>query len=218
MDGITARSRDDLNLENFSAIWLEVGLPHQKKFLLAGVYREWAHLQNNGEAGVQQGTKLDQEERWRDFLDVWEDALDNSIDVTVVGDINIDLNKVFVEPNNKCKRMAEELRDRIECRGVKQLVKVNTRFRANADPSRLDHIYVTRPELFDHTVSAWGTSDHRLLEIKKRVRGILPQPRRIRKRVFRNFKQADFLQDVKHLRWWPALYGEEDLDKCVEVS
>ena len=217
MDGIIARRREDLELEHFSAIWLEVGLPHQRKFLVAGVYREWAHLQSDNQVGVQQGTKQDQEERWRDFLDVWEDALDTTEDVTVLGDINIDLNKVNVERNHRCRKMADDLRDRIESRGVKQLVLQNTRYSASADPSLLDHIYVSKPELFDHKVTRWGTSDHRVLEVKKHVRGTLPQPRRVRKRVFKNFKQADFIKDIKNLKWWPELYGEEDLDRAVDV-
>ena len=139
------------------------------------------------------------------------------MDVTVVGDINIDLNKVFIEPNHRCKKMAEDLRDRIQSRGVRQLVNESTRYRANAEPSLLDHIYVTKPELVDLKILGWGTSDHRLLELKKHVRGTLPQPRRVRKRVFKNFKQNAFIADVKNIKWWPDLYGEECIDKAVEI-
>ena len=37
-DGITARRRDDLEVEDISSIWMEIGLPHQRKFLICGVY------------------------------------------------------------------------------------------------------------------------------------------------------------------------------------
>ena len=43
-DGLITKRRDDLESEDFSANWLEVGLPHRKKFLLCGVYRESGHI------------------------------------------------------------------------------------------------------------------------------------------------------------------------------
>ena len=117
-EGIIARRRDDLEIEDMSSIWIEVGLPHQKKFLLCGVYREWAHLRLDGETGNEQGSKSDQEDRWNQFLDTWEDSMDEQTDVTVIGDTNLDLNKVFVDRRHLCRHMAEELKMRILSRGV----------------------------------------------------------------------------------------------------
>ena len=76
--------------------------------------------------------------------------------------------------------MAEDICVRIESRGVDQLVEENTRFVANAEPSRLDLIYTSKPDNTDHRVSEWGTSDHRLLEVEKVNSWGLPQPERMR--------------------------------------
>ena len=74
---------------------------------------DWAHLQLTTGAGDIQGTKKDQEIRWNNFLDVWEDSLDEETDVTVIGDVNIDLNKVFTDRNHFCKNMALDMKTRI---------------------------------------------------------------------------------------------------------
>ena len=41
---ITFKVRHDLMDENTSSIWLEVGLPHKRKFLVSHYYREWQYL------------------------------------------------------------------------------------------------------------------------------------------------------------------------------
>ena len=76
---------------------MEVGLPQKSKFLLCGVYREWANLKLSGEHGEEQSSKKEQETRWDGFLDGWEDALDEQDDVTVIGDVNIDLNYLITQ-------------------------------------------------------------------------------------------------------------------------
>ena len=97
---------------------MEVGLPRERKFLVCGVYREWAHLRSGIHPHQDSGCILEQEKRWDTFLDAWEDALDDVEDVTVMGDVNIDLHKVFVGRNHHCRKMAENLRLRILSRGV----------------------------------------------------------------------------------------------------
>ena len=94
-DGIIIRRRDDLESDKISAIWIEAGLPREKKFLICGLYREWAYLKTDGCQNDESGTIQEQEKRWDSFLDSWEDALDGADDVCVIGDANIDLFKVF---------------------------------------------------------------------------------------------------------------------------
>ena len=56
-------------------------------------------------------------------------------DVTVLGDVNVDLNKALSDRGHSCKKMAEELRTRIESRGVMLLIQENTRFVGHQEPS-----------------------------------------------------------------------------------
>ena len=213
--GLSYRRRLDLEQEDFSSIWIEVGLQYQRKFLLAGVYREWNHLQTE-EDSEDHSSKLEQETRWEEFVTNWEIALNESNDVTVIGDINIDLDKVFRDDyRGECRKMADLVKDYIEVRGVSQLVAEKTRFQAPSEPSRVDHIYMTKPECASHSVLNIGTSDHRVLELRKWRNIYIPEPQRIRKRCFKNFKRSNFINDLKKIKWFPDVYMEEDLDEVV---
>ena len=71
---------------SYSSIWLEVGLPHHKKFLVGQTYREWQlpNQKDNTSLSVPQ-----QLARWTVFLDQWEKALDTGMEVHLLGDLNI---------------------------------------------------------------------------------------------------------------------------------
>ena len=92
-DKIRAKQVHNLQLEDFSCIWVEVGLPYAKKFLLGGVYREHGHfkLDRNDDSCTSDGES--QELRWAKFVDKWGEALDRYQEVVVTGDINIDLSQ-----------------------------------------------------------------------------------------------------------------------------
>ena len=118
----------------------------------------------------------------------------------LIGDTNIDLDKVFKDDyHGDCKRMAELVRDNIEMRGVTQLVTGKTRFQAPAEPSRVDHIYMTKPECATHNVLNIGSSDHRVLELRKWQNIYLPEPQRLRKRCFKDFRRCNFVRDLKEI-------------------
>ena len=41
---MVGKVREDLMDENFSSIWLELGLPRKRKFLVCQLYREWQYI------------------------------------------------------------------------------------------------------------------------------------------------------------------------------
>ena len=43
-DGVKSKRLPEFESDNVSSIWLELGLPYQKKILLGGMYREHDHL------------------------------------------------------------------------------------------------------------------------------------------------------------------------------
>ena len=73
-----------------SAIWLEIGLPRQKKILHCQAYREWQHL---GQGDDFSGSIAAQLQRWELFLAKWELALMEGKEVVVMMDANIDFLK-----------------------------------------------------------------------------------------------------------------------------
>ena len=79
--------RPDLMSDSFSSIWMEIGLPRKRKFLICQLYREWQYL---GQPDNISRTIPAQIERWVTFLDQWERALDGGKEVIVMGDCNLD--------------------------------------------------------------------------------------------------------------------------------
>ena len=77
--------RHDLEDTTISSIWLEVGLPRQKKILVCNGYREWQHLRQNNNSS---GTVHAQLQRWLIFLEKWEQALQSGREVIVLMDAN----------------------------------------------------------------------------------------------------------------------------------
>ena len=84
---IVAKLRPDLMCDRYSSIWLEVGLPHHKKFLVSQSYREWQYTNQRGDKTS--STIPEQLTRWLLFLDQWERALASGREVLCLGDMNL---------------------------------------------------------------------------------------------------------------------------------
>ena len=84
---IVAKLRPDLMCDRYSSIWLEVGLPHHKKFLVSQSYREWQYTNQRGDKSS--STIPEQLTRWLLFLDQWERALASGREVLCLGDMNL---------------------------------------------------------------------------------------------------------------------------------
>ena len=67
-ESIIGNLRNDLMSDSFSSIWLEIGLPGKKKFLVCQLYREWQYL-SQGSSSSRSVTE--QLARWITFLDQW---------------------------------------------------------------------------------------------------------------------------------------------------
>ena len=84
---LVAKLGTDLMSDTCSSIWLEVGLPRHKRFLVCQTYREW-QLLNQGQDNSSQSV-AEQLARWTEFLDQWDKALDTGLEVHTLGDMNI---------------------------------------------------------------------------------------------------------------------------------
>ena len=73
---IVAKPRPDLMCNSYSSIWLEVGLPGHKKFLVNQSYREWQQKGSRHSNSIPE-----QLARWLTFLEQWERALSTGLEV-----------------------------------------------------------------------------------------------------------------------------------------
>ena len=135
--------------EDYSSIWLQVGLPNQKQFLVCQTYREWQLLKQ--EDGSSKSIEA-QMERWLIFLDQWEKALESGLEVLVAGDVNLNHLDWSSPPGLQSSQtvrlrpLVDQLFQRIFPQSVSQCVTVPTRFMCGQSPSGLDHLYTNRPD------------------------------------------------------------------------
>ena len=218
---LVVKRRPDLEDDTLSAIWLEVGMPRQKKILVANVYREWKFM-NQGENN-DSGSIPAQLERWCKFLTKWEAALAEGKEVMVLGDVNIDFLKWTrtdlpqTDQAVKLRTLTDQLFSRIFPHGVAQLVQVATRVWPGVQDSGLDHIYSNKPEkCSDIYVEFRGGSDHKLLRVTRFTKSMKNSARYVRKRSFKNFNQTEFCEAVKKISWFD-LYTCEDPSQAAAL-
>ena len=218
---LVSKPRNDLMSPRFSSIWLEVGLPRQKKFLVCQVYREWQLL--NSDIDNASNSVEHQMLRWLEFLDQWERALGTGLEVHVMGDVNLnhcnwtDSNLSTSNQTSKLRPLIQELFSRIFPEGVCQCVTGPTRFWPNQQPSGLDHFYTNRPEkIVKVETLAKGGSDHLLVLAIRNTRSTISRPSYVRKRIYRKFNPCEFIEAVQQISWLDV-YLCNDVDKAVTL-
>ena len=217
---LVVKRRRDLEDNNISAIWLEIGLPRQKKILHCQAYREWQHL---GQADNLSGKIAAQLQRWESFLSKCELALMEGKEVVVMMDANLDFLKWDrddlppSDSTSKLKPLITKLFNQIFPYGVSQLVKSATRTWPGQADSGLDHIYSNKPEKLSDVHSEFmGGSDHRLLKVVRFSKSLKRSARYVRKRCFKNFKPEEFIQAVRQLSWY-SLYLCQDVNQASQI-
>ena len=87
---LVVKQRLDLINDSNSSLWLEVGLPRQRKILIGNLYREWQYLGQTTNESLAISAQL---VRWFRFLDQWETAVQENKEIHVLGDTNLDFLK-----------------------------------------------------------------------------------------------------------------------------
>ena len=124
------KRRRDLETPFQPVIWIELGTG-ANRVLWSHIYREWqlpAH--RKGTTQYNSRSTVDQLERWKLFLEDWERALDEGVEVHVQGDLNIDTGhwkQLGKKSNPEVQELVDELYETILSRGVTQTVTEPTR-------------------------------------------------------------------------------------------
>jgi hypothetical protein len=217
---LVVKLRPDLMCDKYPSIWMEVGLPRHKKFIVGQTYREWQLPNQPDKTSL---TVPEQLGRWMIFLDQWERALDSGLEVHLLGDLNIN-HCNWTDPNlpasNQTSRLSSlisALFTRILPHGVSQHVVGPTRHWPGQTPSGLDHYYTNRPGKLSPVVSQHcGGSDHMLIHAVRYSRVIKTSTRYVRKRSYKNFNPGEFVEAVQQISWLD-LYLCEDVDTAVNL-
>ena len=212
--------RPDLMDQQFSSIWLEIGLERQKSILLGNIYREWQYLNQNDKISLTVNAQL---ERFETFIDKWARAIRTSSECHVLGDMNLNFleyNKPNIPHNSqsyKLRSLINLLIERILPLGAVQCVTGPTRFYPGCEESGLDHYYTTDPQKLSNIQTITnGASDHKMiLGIRSSAR-TARHDRIIKKRSYKNFNNALFVEAVRNISWW-EVYCCDKVEDAIEL-
>ena len=203
---IVCKTRPDLMSNNYTSIWIQVGLPRQKQILVCQTYREWQLLHQPDHTSKNIPAQL---QRWIMFLDQWEKALNTGLEVVVSGDMNINHLDWAVPSNRqssqtkKLKTLIEQLFQRILPHSVSQCVTVATRYMQGQAGTGIDHFYTNRPDkLSSVQAQVWGGSDHRIIFATRYSRVVCRNVRYVKKRAYKKFDYDAFLAEIDQIQWW----------------
>ena len=198
---LRVKRRRDLESDEVAAIWLECGLPNQRGVIVCMGYRQWRLL---GQSTDNSASVTEQLARWTIFVDKWESAIQEDKEVIVMMDANLDYltwrctdNLPACHSSIRLRGLIDLLFERIFPLGVSQLVNGATRFERGQPKSGLDHLYTNKPDKLSavHTVFT-GMSDHKLLKVTRYTKSFKQLPRYVRKRIFKNFNEEQFIQKL----------------------
>ena len=217
---LVVKLRPDLMSNDYPSVWLEVGLPRHRKFIVGQTYREWQLPNQPDRTSLAVSEQLT---RWINFLDQWERALDTGQEVHLLGDLNINhcnWTTPDLPASNQTSRLAPlitALFTRIIPQGVSQHVVGPTRHWPGQVSTGLDHYFTNRPEKLSAVSSQFrGGSDHMLIHAVRYSQTVKARPRYIRRRVYKNFKPEEFREAVKQLSWID-LYCCDDVENAVKL-
>ena len=209
---MVGKVREDLMDDSFSSIWLELGLPRKKKFLVCQLYREYQYL---AQADNSSRSIPEQLVRWSTFLNQWQRALDSGKEVIVMGDFN--LNHFKFTDAGQLQPLVDQLIEEIYPHGVQQCVQGPTHSWPGRADSCIDLVYTNTPEKISQTqAQVRGSSDHRLVLVSKQSKNIRESIRYVRKRSYKNFVEAEFKAAVKNIKWF-EVYSCQDADLAVDI-
>ena len=220
-EDISVKVREDLMTDDFSSIWLEIGLPRQKKFLVSHIYRDWQYVRQENHDSLSIPEQLS---RWDVFLQQWERAISLDLEIHVQGDFNLN----FLHFNNldslpkssqssRLHSLIKLFKERIIPHGFCQLIEGVTRVWPGAEATLIDHHWTNHHEKVSHAHAYYqGASDHKMIYIIRRTKKVISKPKIIKKRSFKNFNPQAFVEAVMKISWLDV-YLCDNVDTAVKL-
>ena len=118
---------------------------------------------------------------------------------------------------SKLRSLIKALFSQILPHGVSQCVVGPTRHWPGQPSTGLSHYYTNKPEKLSPVTKQYcGGSDHMLIFATRYSRSVKTSSRYVRKRSYKNFNPAEFVQAVQQVSWW-EVYLCDDVDTAVEI-
>ena len=223
------KRRVDLETQGTSTVWVQLSYPGRKSILLQAIYRQFQRI---GVPGSKNPKK--QRERWENIIKKWETAILEEKEIITMGDFNLnslrwDLQETEKNSYDRLKEpMITMLKQRILEKGFKILSSeptVTSEIRETGQ-SCLDLMITNRSDKIScYKAGLDCFSDHTLQTLTQTTRGISKSKKYLRMRIFKNFDQETFRDNIKnHGNYIEALYSRdpeeitEMLQKIIQES
>ena len=149
------------------------------------------------------------------FIDKWLLAKSKG-DVIVLGDTNLDHLK-WPLPDHDHIYMTDITKNEIETEGFSQIVEGYTRSWVGQANSLIDQCWSNcGNRIISCRNIVRGASDHNLIELVIRTKGVNSAPKEAMRRQRKNFILSDYVNRVKNIDW-SNLYDTEDLDIANDI-
>ena len=189
-----------------SSIWVKIPRKGNKKLMICGFYREHKILRLDGVNTT--GEPKEQESRFKKFIEQWKLA-DSSSEVHIIGDINIDMEK-WNNPDQIIIPLVNLLKDEIITRGFAQIVQNVTRCWPGKKDSLVDHVWSRNTEkIIQCNNKVRGVSDHNLIELILKIKGLNKVSQEIIKRSWKNSSLEQLRLEIGNKNW-DTIYTLQD--------
>ena len=199
--------------DNISSVWLKVCKRGGKKMLIGAVYREHSLLRqgDNGRSG-----NVDRQvERWTRQVAQWKIAARNT-DCFVIGDTNVNMNQ-WNNPDADAIAVTDILKNEIVTEGFCQTVRGDTRFWPHTRNSMIDQCWTNCPlKVISSRNIVRATSDHNVIEIKIRMKGMNKVSNEILSRNYKNMDAKKYSRRMEEVDWTDVL-AESNLNIAYDI-
>ena len=192
-NGINAKRREDLEINNLSCIWLEISQNKGKSFLIGNMYRP-------------PDSKIEYCDRFEDMI---EHVSEEGKEIILLGDFN---------KNLSVDNLDREWQNLTLSLGLTQLISQPTRVTPNSK-TLIDHIYTSHEEnIASVSVSKQTISDHYAVFGNRKQNHVVHKysHQTITYRSFKHFDQQEFINDLSQIPW-EILDSFDDVSECVQV-
>ena len=190
------------------SIWLNVNKRGGRKLHIGAVYRQHHLLRQptpNATGGMEH-----QKDRWQKFLNQWK-AAGETTKCFVIGDTNLSMNKGNTA-NHENREMTRMTKNQVELLGFYQFVRGNTQFWPGTNDSLVDQCWNNTPLKAASIKNVTRTrSDHNLIEVVIRMKGVHHYPKEILA-IARGNMSHELLKEKMEELDWTELYECENVD------
>ena len=210
-NNLSYKRRHDLESPGISTVWLQIGTPGTKQFLLQGAYRQFQRFGMKGSISHPQ-----QKARWNQLISNWEKATLEDREILTFGDMNLD-SLVWDQPpgsqssyDKQRQPLCQILKEKILSNGT---TKINHEYTRHDNPptgrkSCIDHAYSTHPEKINNIWTEHSTfSDHSMVVVCKRIKKMKITKKYLKIRSMKNYNKTTFKENLQnHHMYISTLY------------